>query len=61
MTAILRNIDLNDGAVNQFEDWETCAASAFGVVVYTGNLVAAYSTGQTKKFHAMDLNGLPNL
>ena len=58
MAGIWKNTDLNDGTVNSFDAWETCAAKAFNVIVYTGNLFAAYSDDSGDTFHAMDLGGL---
>jgi hypothetical protein len=58
MTAIIKNVDLNDGTTNTFDDWETCAASAFNVAVYTGNWFAAYSVDNGSTFQSMDPWGL---
>lgn len=58
MTTIAKNTDLNDGKINNFDAWETCTASAFNVVVYTGNWFAAYSVDGGTTFAAMDPYGL---
>lgn len=58
MTVIRKNTDLNDGKINPFNAWETSAARAFDVVVYTGNLFAAYSVDGGATFSSMDLGGL---
>lgn len=58
MTTIRTNTDLNDGVINSLDGWETSAAKAFKVVIYTCNLFAAYSDDEGHTFHAMDLWGL---
>src|SRR6266566_1110446 len=57
MTTISQNVDLN-APPNSFDGWETCAASAFNVVVYTGNWFAAYSEDSGATFQSMSPNGL---
>jgi hypothetical protein len=57
MTTINKNVDLNAGS-NSFDGWETCAASAFNVVVYTGNWFAAYSTDEGITFNSIDPNSI---
>jgi hypothetical protein len=59
MTFIHRNVDLNDGRRNRFDAWETNAATAFGVTIYTGNeavnnTFAAFSKGNSRTFNAMN-------
>jgi hypothetical protein len=60
MTVIRRNTDLNgNGRSDSFSNgWETSVARAFDVVVYTGNLFAAYSVDGGDNFQAMDVYGL---
>ena len=62
MTAIAKNTDLTGATVDSVDwsqhGWETCAASAFNVVIYTYNEGAAYSVDGGDTFHVMDANGL---
>src|SRR5260370_6310978 len=58
MTTITKNTDLNDGRSNTLNVWETCAASASGVVVYTGNYAAACSFEDGDTFIPIDADGI---
>jgi hypothetical protein len=58
MTTFSKITDLNDGRVNKLGGWETNAANAFNVVVYTCNLFAAFSTDAGNTFSQIDLAGL---
>ena len=58
MTTFLKITDLDDGKINNFEGWETSVAKGFGVIVYTGNLFAAYSVDGGDTFSGIDLVGL---
>jgi hypothetical protein len=53
MTTIVNNVDLGNAA-NPITGWETCAAAAGNVVVYTGNWFAAYSTDYGNTFSSID-------
>jgi hypothetical protein len=50
--AMVDNVDWNQNG------WETCAARAFNVVIYTYNEGAAYSDDGGNTFHVIDANGL---
>jgi hypothetical protein len=54
MTTIIKNVALNDGVTNKLEVWETCAASAFNTVLFTGNWRAAYSVDGGDTFSEID-------
>ena len=62
MTTIAKDTDLVGATVDTVDwsrhGWETCAASAFNVVIYTYNQGAAYSDDGGDTFHVMDANGL---
>jgi len=62
MTTIEKDIDLVDATIGATDwnqnGWETCAASAYDVVIYTYNQGAAYSIDGGDTFHVMDANGL---
>jgi hypothetical protein len=61
MTVIYKNTDLNSGVgSNNFEGWETCAASGAGVVVYTSNEFSAYSVDDGDNFLPLDPAGICN-
>jgi hypothetical protein len=59
MTQILKSVDLNAAsAKHRIEGWETCAACAENVVLYTGNFFAAYSVDHGETFNDIDVEGL---
>jgi hypothetical protein len=57
VTTILRNTNLDTGK-NPIQGWETCAASAGDVVMYTGNWMAAYSVDGGATFSAIDVGAV---
>lgn len=61
MTLILRNVDLTVSPPNSIDAWETCAASGYNIVIFTGNrshgspgTVAAYSIDYGDTFIEID-------
>jgi hypothetical protein len=59
MTSVVKNTDLNSGlGSNNFDGWETCAASGRGVVVYTANFFGAYSVDGGDTFSPLDPYGI---
>jgi hypothetical protein len=62
MTTILKDTDLTGATAGTADwranGWETCAAGAFDVVLYTFNMGAAYSDDNGETFHLIDAAGL---
>ena len=62
MTTITKNTDVASATIDPVNwnqnGWETCAASAFDVIIYTYNSGAVYSIDSGATFHYIDANGL---